>query len=193
MNLKSFALGLISILLVAAPTYAKSKKKEAADAAALQMTAPQVLETKDSLIGVRTALGDLNDGGPGVGLHLERQVSDFVSLNGEIYYSTFNRGFENFGEFKYTSTIFVGYASLHADVLKIRNLDTSVNLGVAHNRVSAKWSSPTNFPNPGSAVANATDLVLFLNARYFFNSQWAGSFSVGKNLNTVLIGADYLF
>ena len=28
MNLKSFALGLISILLVAAPTYAKSKKKE---------------------------------------------------------------------------------------------------------------------------------------------------------------------
>lgn len=184
---------ICSTLLFSSLALARSEKKLKADRNAIEFKTPQVVEKRDTIFGLRTSFGDLNDGGPGAGLHIERMLSEYFGVTGEAYYSKYSQQVGGLGTFDYTSTILVAYASFHADIFKAKNLDTYISLGVAHSEVSGKISLPPGFPNPGNSQIRDTDLVLFLTGRYFFNSRWAASASLGKNLNTFMIGTDYLF
>jgi hypothetical protein len=166
-------------------------KKAAADSNAVNFNEPQVLEVGDQMIGARTGLGNIMGGGPGFGFNYERQITPMMSVGGQLFLSNYSVSFPGTGSYSYTSTLLIGYGAFHADLAKVKNLDTYGTLGLAYNSLKGSWSSGTGFPDPGTSSGSAISFIVTLNARYFFNSKWAVSGALG-NVGTILLGIDYM-
>lgn len=188
---------IISSLGFAAPspsTGGRSAKKIAADQNRLR--APQVLEENDALFGVRATQGSSFEGAATLGASYEYMVHPNFGLNGQFHhaaYSTkYNVGFAS-GEWKYTAWTLVAAGTLHGDLFRVKNLDTYATVGLGHSIFNSSWKSNFNLSNPGNAETNKTFLVATLNARYFVDSRWGFSGSLGTGLGVLGIGLDYLF
>jgi hypothetical protein len=162
----------------------------AAEGASSKLSEPQVLQTGDQMVGLRTGLGNIMGGGPGFGFNYEYQTSKFASFGGQLFLSNYGTGVGGLGTYNYTSTIIIGYASLHSDIFQIQNLDTSASLGIAYNSLKGTWSS-SGGADPGTATAGGLSFLIAVNAKYFFSNKWAVTGSLG-NFGSLIIGLDYM-
>lgn len=172
----------------------KSAKKLAADQQV--MHPPQVIEPSDTAIGVRAGQGYNYEGRSVIGVNLERIIRQNFGLGGQVNYARYQTDYAvgpQSGEWKYEAWTFVLYGAFHADVLRVKNLDTFVTTGIAHNVLNSDWQSNTGMANPGHAKGNSTGLMAYLNARYFVDSSLGFTASIGSGVGTLAIGIDYLF
>ncbi len=90
-------------------------------------------------------------------------------------------------------------ASMHMDVLNVKNLDTYVSVGLARNFYGSAETTVTGPGTAGIAPIETSvnqsefDFVANVNARYFFTENFAAHTSVGVGLGLFSIGADYMF
>lgn len=172
----------------------RSQKKIEADRVGL--SGPQVLEQGDNLIGVRVNQGGIFADNSVVGLSYERMVRPNLGLGLQARYTSYsNRWSSTFfsGRYDYTATTIAATGNLHADVFKVRNLDTFATAGLGHTFLTSRWSSSDQIVDPGTGDASTTFLLAYINARYFVDSSWSFTASLGTGLGTLGLGMDYLF
>jgi hypothetical protein len=187
----------ICLFLAAAGAHAtsgKSAKKLEADRH--QLRAPQVVEEGDNAIGLRAAQGDVFRNNPMVGFNYEHMVSPNFGIGGQYHYSTYThtiRVGELKGTYEYDAHVYLLYGSYHFDLFKVRNLDTYISAGFGRTVLKSNWTSNSGLADAGSADSSSTYLLGYVNARYFINSNFAFTGSVGTPIGTLALGMDYLF
>lgn len=192
----ALALSTFALTAHAAPmvnSAPRSSKKAAADNTNLT---PQVLEVGDSTIGVRASQGTAFEGTSILGLNFEHMVLPNFGLGGQFHYANYNTRYNVggiSGEYNYTVFALAATGNLHADVFKVKNLDTYATLGLSRSFLSSRWKSNQDFGSPGNADSGAFFLVAYLNARYFVDSKLSFTASVGTGLGAIGLGMDYLF
>lgn len=163
----------------------------------MHLREPQVLEVGDSTIGIRAGQGSVFNGSPVLGGNYEYMFRKNWGLGAHFGYSTYDSSVVSgpvTEKWEYTVMTFVLQGSLHADLFQVENLDTYATLGLGRTFVSSKFTSNIRgLPAIGSADGDTTFLVAYLNARYFFDPQFAATASVGLGLGTLGLGLDYLF
>jgi hypothetical protein len=160
------------------------------------MSAPQVLETGDNLIGARAYQGEVFDNNPLISLNYERMVAPNFGVGGLFGYSTYEKTIRVGtlkGTYEYDAYVIGALGSFHFDLFKVKNLDTFLTGGVGRTIIKSKWSSRNGLAQNTEADSSSTYLLGYATARYFVNPQWAFSGSLGINLGTLALGMDYLF
>lgn len=166
------------------------------DADQVEIRAPQVLEKGDTSLGMRLGEGDIFNGEPLVGLNLEHMVSTNVGISGYFGYDNYASDYQVgvlHGEWDYSVFALAAMVNFHADLFKVKNLDTYASLGLGHNFVNSRWTSNAGITPLNNADSSSSFLVAYLNCRYFLNSNWGFDASLGTGLGTFALGADYLF
>ncbi len=194
MKFKLLVISALAFSTQFATATGKSAKKMAANET--NLSAPQVVEKGDNMIGARMGQGDVFDSKPMVGVNYERMLTQNFGVGGMFNYAsythTFNVGGYR-GTWEYDAYAFAAYGSLHADVFKVKNLDTYVTAGVGRTVIRSHWTSNNGLGRYGDVDGDSNYLLAYVNARYFINSAWAFTASVGAPIGTLALGMDYLF
>ena len=169
------------------------------------IAAPQVVRIGDALLGVRGAIGSSFEGSAILGANFEYIFHRNIGAGLQVSHSGYSTSFGNeflTGEFSYNIWVVNAYGAFHADVLKVRNLDTYLTAGLGRTFMSSSVSTVPNpkipdfaFNNslPATAETSAFFLTASVNGRYFFTPNWSGVASLGLGLGNVGLGMDYLF
>ena len=173
----------------------KSAKKAAAEDSPLRE--PEVLEKGDTTVGLRLSQGGVYSGEAMLGANFEHMVTPNIGVGGAFAYGSYNNKFGNGlynGEWDYTVYSLAVLGNFHADIFKVKNLDTFVTFGLGHALLSSKWRTNDSRQAPLVAADSSTSFFLaYVNARYFLNSKWGLTGSLGTGLGTLAVGVDYLF
>ena len=184
----------------AAPMVAKSAKKAEADRNSL--SAPQVIEVGDNVLGVRAGNGAAFDDATVLGMNFEHIVRPNFGLTLQAHYANYSRkakitsGFNTVeGDFDNTAWTIVGGGNFHVDMFKVRNLDTYFTGGVAHSFISGKFKLKSGPENVAVAdqKSQQTRAIAYFNLRYFVDSKWSFTVSAGTGLGNFGLGMDMLF
>jgi hypothetical protein len=157
---------------------------------------PQVLREHDSLLGASIGFGSGFDGSALWGLNFEHIVSQNIGVGAQYHYASYDSTYwagNQWGGWEYRASTISGFGSLHGDLIKVRNLDTYVSLGISHTFLTSRWKAgpqPTGYY--GRADADFTSVLFQLGFRYFVNSNIAVGASVGTGISGLSIGFDYL-
>lgn len=178
----------------AKPGVGKSAKKIAADKS--NLTPPQVLEPGDNMIGLRANQGDVFDHKPLIGVNYERMLTTNFGVGGQFFYTEYQTNFNvnGFrGTWDYEAYVFAAYGSFHFDIFKVKNFDTYISAGVGRTQINSKWHSNDKLPASSKVDTSSMYLLGYVTGRYFVNSNWAFSGSLGLPIGTLSLGMDYLF
>jgi hypothetical protein len=194
-----FAVLIVSLIsfvgvLPGAHAAGRSAKKLAADHNPL--SAPQVLEAGDSLVGLRSLDSAGFGGNVALGLSYEKMVRPNFGFSLQVFNSSYSTKYSVgplAGRWDYSVWTFDLLGNFHADLLGVRNLDTFVSGGVGRSILTSKWTSSSDLPAPANTETSRTFLMASLNARYFIDSKWSFLISAGTGAGTFGFGADYLF
>jgi hypothetical protein len=172
----------------------KSAKKMAADHN--RLSSPQVIEAGDNTIGLRAYQGDAFSNAPMLGVNYEHMINENFGVGGGYGYANYTNtvhvgGLK--GQYRYDAHVYTVTGSYHFDLFKARNLDTYISAGVGRTVLKHKWHSNTGLADRGSAKGNSTYLLGYANFRYFVNSKFAFTGSLGAPVGTLALGADFLF
>jgi hypothetical protein len=176
----------------------KSAKKQAADEAKLNVDPPQVLEERDFLLGLRFNRGDSFNGTALFGINAEYMLGPNIGINGQIQHGSYTSAFSVgpfSGQWNYKIWTVTALGAFHADLFKLPNFDPYVTVGLGHSFYSVEWSSDVNglaSPNVG-AESGSFFVAAYLNFRYFINSAWGVSASIGTGMGLLGLGVDYVF
>ena len=194
-NLAAFICLLLTVGLPAAHGAGKSAKKLEADRS--NLTPPAVIEPGDNLFGVRTNQGAVWDGATVLGLSYERIVAPNFGIGVEGAYANFDRSFKSpvvSGTVETNAWTGVVFGNFHANVFKVKNLDTYFTGGIAHTWLRGDFKATAGNASLGMDTKDDdTKAIAYLTARYFVDSTFAFSVAVGTGLGNWGLGMDVLF
>jgi hypothetical protein len=174
--------------------FQKSAKKAAADRVTL--TEPQVVEEGDSIFGLRANKGSDFGGATAIGGSYEYMIRPNFGFNTQLDYATYEVNYSVgpiTGKWTYKAWALALMGTYHFDLFKVKNLDTFISGGLAHTFLSVSGSNNQGFSMNTGAQTSSTFLVAYANFRYFVDSNWGFTASVGTGLGTASFGVDLLF
>lgn len=199
---------LIVLCLASIPGFAansSSARAKTSKKSSSGIPAPQGVKMGDALLGLRGAIGSSFEGSAILGANFEYLFHRNFGAGLQVSHSGYSTRFGNeflTGEYSYNVWVVNAYGSLHADVLKVRQLDTFLTAGLGRTFMSSSVSTVPNpkIPDfamnnslPATAESSAFFLTASVNARYFFMPNLSGVASLGLGLGNVGLGMDYLF
>jgi hypothetical protein len=186
-------LAFLAAIVFAMPAMAmKSAKKMKADSVA--MVAPEVVESNDNLLGLRTTQGSAFDGATVIGLNYEHMMTDNFGLGGNLNYAEYDRtvGFQGMSaKYDYKVWTLAATGNFHVNIFKVKNMDTFFTGGVARSRIrgEAQAGGIRGFDTSD----DETKVIAYANLRYFVNSQMGFTVMMGTGLGNFGLGFDALF
>ena len=142
---------------------------------------PEGVRLYDIIVGPRLGIGSYASATMGFGLNGEYLITRDIGVGGFFGYSTYSLGAGS-----YSNMLFLAQGSYHANLFKVKNLDTFATLGIGYDVVSVSG---------GNLTVSASGIVasIYINGRYFFNEQWSGVASLGYGVGVLGLGVDYKF
>ncbi|MGC1391454.1 MAG: hypothetical protein WA816_10495 [Bacteroidales bacterium] len=131
---------------------------------------------------------------PAISLSLEKGIKDISSISSVLTLGGIvgikHASWSYYGDNgSYNDIIIAARGALHADLFKVKNLDTYAGLAIGARIHNEK------FPYLGYTINNYTNplFALYIGGRYYFSNQFAGFGEIGYGLGYLTLGLSYKF